>query len=101
MHLSDAEKYIRIDIEHSFEVSKHTLNFEGLDLRGTFYVEKRLDAQHQTLPDITHVIMAYEESEAGRKYNPFCYHYLKNRILTVTRAKKFDIVERLVSMLQK
>jgi hypothetical protein len=101
VHLSDAEKYIKIDIEHSFEVTKHKLTFEGLELIGTFYVEKRLDAYYQALPDITHVIMAYEDSEAGRKFNPFCYHYLKNRLLTVTRAKKFDIVDRLMQMLQK
>ena len=36
--------------------------------------------------------MAHENSDAGKKYNNFCYHYLKNRILAVTRAKEFDIV---------
>ena len=31
--------------------------------------------------------MAHDNSEAGKHYNKFCFHYLKNRILAVTRAK--------------
>jgi hypothetical protein len=44
--------------------------------------------------------MAHENSEAGKNYNPFCYHYLKNRILAVTRAKEFDIISNLTRMIK-
>lgn len=51
----------------------------GLD--GTYFVEKRQEVEGIKLPDITHVVMAYEHSDAGKYFNPFCYHYLKSRIL--------------------
>ena len=44
--------------------------------------------------------MAHENSDAGKIYNNFCYHYLKNRILAVTRAKVFDIVNHLAKMIK-
>ena len=44
--------------------------------------------------------MAYENSDAGDIHNNFCYHYLKNRILAVTRAKVFDIVNHLAIMIK-
>lgn len=45
--------------------------------------------------------MAHENSKAGKYYNPFCYHYLKNRILAVTKAKGFDIIENLRKMIKE
>ena len=36
--------------------------------------------------------MAQDESAAGDEYNAFCYRYLKNRILTITNVKIFDII---------
>lgn len=44
--------------------------------------------------------MAHHDSFAGKSYNPFCYHYLINRIRAITQAKKFDIVEKLLEMLK-
>lgn len=64
-------------------------------------MEKRFDKQGKRLPYITHVFMAHQDSEAGRLYNPFCYRYLKNRILAITRSGKFDIIQNLKAMIKK
>ncbi len=45
--------------------------------------------------------MAHENSQAGKYYNPFCYHYVKNRILAVTKAKGFDIIAKLCQMIKE
>jgi uncharacterized Fe-S cluster-containing radical SAM superfamily protein len=45
--------------------------------------------------------MAHENSHAGKYYNPFCYHYLKNRLLAVTKAKGFDIIGNLSKMIKE
>ncbi len=64
-------------------------------------MEKRYDAQGARLNDVTHVVMAHDNSKAGKYYNPFCYHYLKNRILAVTKAKGFDIIANLCKMIKE
>lgn len=97
----DVEKYIQIDVLESFEVEKQARVFEDAKLYGEFYIEHRYGHEGVKLPDITHVAMAYEYSEAGSFYNQFCYHYLKSRILAQTQSKKFDIVERLKAMLRQ
>lgn len=45
--------------------------------------------------------MAYEHSDAGKFFNPFCYHYLKSRILAQTESKKFDIIQNLITMIKQ
>jgi hypothetical protein len=99
--LEDVSKYINIDIIESFEVIEQVRIFEEIRARGICYVENRFDSQGIKLPDITHVVMAHENSEAGAQYNQFCYHYLKNRILAVTRAKEFDILTNLIKLVHQ
>ena len=101
VQLDDVHKYIDIDIIQSFEVDQQYRIFKEVSLSGLCYVENRYDAQGSKLTDVTHVVMAHENSNAGKYYNPFCYHYLKNRILAVTKAKGFDIIENLRKMVKE
>lgn len=45
--------------------------------------------------------MAYDNSEVGLSYNPFCYQYLRSRILAQTNAKPFDMIQELTKMVAK
>jgi hypothetical protein len=92
-------RYIEKDILFSYEVKAYSRIFAEVNLEGQFFVENRFNAQGKKLKDITHVIMANENSKAGRMFNDFALHYLRSRILAETQAKKFDIVQQLMEML--
>lgn len=92
-------RYIEKDIEFSYDVKPYTRIFHEAGLEGKFYVENRFNTSGKKLKDITHVMMANDNSKAGRIYNDFAFHYLRSRILAETQAKKFDIVQQLMEML--
>ncbi|KAM3144210.1 hypothetical protein pb186bvf_003672 [Paramecium bursaria] len=90
------EKYIQIDIMNSFlKVEKQFRKYDD-SLYGYVYIEEKPENnQNKGLSCVTHVVMAQDESAAGDEYNAFCYRYLKNRILTITNVKIFDIIQKL------
>ena len=44
--------------------------------------------------DVYHLILANEDSEAGKKYNPYAYTFIENLYNIITEPKKFDIFEQ-------
>lgn len=65
--ISDVEKFIQSDIFESFDVVPHEQNLthENKNLIGNFYIENPYEIQH--------LVIANDKSEAGEKYNAFCY----------------------------
>lgn len=53
------------------------------------------------LEPIVHVVMAKENSEAGNKYNAFCYKYLQSRMNSIYQLKKFDLIQSLMAQVEK
>ena len=44
--------------------------------------------------EVYHLILANEDSEAGKKYNPYAYTFIENLYNIITEPKKFDIFEQ-------
>ena len=47
--------------------------------------------------EVYHLIMANEDSDAGKYYNPYVYKFIENAYNLIPNPKKFDILESLTS----
>ena len=45
--------------------------------------------------DVYHLIIANEDSEAGKYYNEYTYKFIENLFNTITEIKKFDVFEEI------
>ena len=59
------------------------------------------DDNNQVQQDIVHLIMAKEDTEAGKYYNKTTIDYIKNQIVVFVGIKKFPIVEKIKEFLFK
>ena len=94
------KEYVMIDFENKSENERKNAN-------NLYYLEQFDDDNEDDLTtskindnqDIVHLIMANDESEAGKYYNESTIKYLKNQISTFVGIKKFPIEEKLKKFL--
>jgi hypothetical protein len=88
------KEYVMINFENQNENEKKN-NLYYLEQ----FEEDKEDENTQIEHDIVHLIMANDNSEAGKYYNESTIKYLKNQISTFVGIKKFPIEEKLKKFL--
>ncbi len=94
------KEYVMIDFENKSENERKNAN-------NLYYLEQFDDDNEDDLTtskindnqDIVHLIMANDESEAGKYYNESTINYLKNQISTFVGIKRFPIEEKIKEFL--
>ena len=94
------KEYVMIDFENKSENERKNAN-------NLYYLEQFDDENEDDLTtskindnqDIVHLIMANDESEAGKYYNESTINYLKNQISTFVGIKRFPIEEKIKEFL--
>lgn len=95
----EVKKHIETNIEKSvfFKIRKQNyIFFKDLNEseNDTYYVENYDDPKESKF-NIVHLIMAKEDSEAGKFYNHSSIEFLKSQIQAINRQKKYDIINNL------
>lgn len=93
-HKKQVEFYIENTLKKCFILKEQNLlKLAGISLEKmgnkSYFVERIDDI------NITHLIAAYDNSEAGEYYNESCYHYLKTQIFTFNAPVQFDLISEL------
>ena len=88
------KEYVMINFENQNE-NEEKNNLYYLEQ----FEEDKEDENTQIEHDIVHLIMANDNSEAGKYYNESTIKYLKNQISTFVGIKKFPIEEKLKKFL--
>ena len=83
--LEDVANIIQEDIIDTFGAQKRAINVSG-DLNKYVYLEKDKKKTE-------HVILAHQDSPAGKHYNESAIEYIKNVIATSPYSEIFDLVE--------
>ena len=73
---------------------------DDLNLKDIHYYEVLKYDEDKTL-DIYHLIIANEDSEAGKEYNKYAYDFIENYYNTITQKVKFDIFEEIKDKFQE
>ena len=58
------------------------------------YFTENLKFSDEKELEVFHLILAYEDSEAGKFYNPFAYEFIERIYNLITEPKKFDVFEQ-------
>ena len=97
----DIEDYIENTLKKSytFQVTESYFKIEGKNepYNKTFYIEKPTEPENHI--EIDHIVMANDDSDAGRYYNDSCFQFIKNKAKLVRNFHEFDLEKRLKEFL--
>ena len=97
----DIEDYIENTLKKSytFQVTESYFKIEGKNepYNKTFYIEKPTEPENHI--EINHIVMANDDSEAGKYYNDSCIQFIKNKAKLVRNMNGFNLEKLLKKFL--
>lgn len=97
----DIEDYIEniLKKSYTFQVTESTMKIEGKNepYNKTFYIEKPTEPENHI--EINHIVMANDDSVAGKYYNDSCFQFIKNKAKLVRDFDEFNLEKRLKEFL--
>ena len=89
-----------IDIDNKDDILKNKDINEILKSNDIYFTENINYGDEKTL-EVFHLILANEDSDAGKFYNSFAYQFIERFYNLITKPKKFDVFEKVKENYEK